>query len=180
MLEIGDSFAGALGIDLDRLFKDAGVRGVLRYRTSTYIPTWASDKDLDGYLYRYRPDLVMITLGANELLIPDPSERIRTIHRLVARLGGRPCVWVGPPLWKGARGALLDVIRSNCAPCAYLDSNVLVPDLPRTRDHIHPSMGARKTWARAVLDWLAAHRAVNGTRPWDWAPDAGRESSGGP
>ena len=167
VLHIGDSFAGALGIDLNVELKAAGVRGILRYETATYIPTWAFGKQIDQYLSQFNPDLVLVTLGANELQIPDPAARVPTIHRLVARLGGRPCVWVAPPLWNGARPALLDTIREACAPCVYLDSNALVPDLPRAKDHIHPSMDARKTWAKAVLGWLAAHRAKTGPRPWD-------------
>ncbi|HEX4474260.1 MAG TPA: SGNH/GDSL hydrolase family protein [Polyangiaceae bacterium] len=167
VLHIGDSFAGALGIDLDQEFKARGVRGVLKYETATYIPTWASNKDLDQYLTSFHPDLVLITLGANELTVPDPKVRIPTIHRLVARLGGRPCVWVAPPLWKGARPVLLDTIRQSAAPCLYLDSGALVPDLPRMRDGIHPSMPARKEWAKAVIEWLQAHRVENGARPWE-------------
>ncbi|HEX7671035.1 MAG TPA: hypothetical protein VF395_15675 [Polyangiaceae bacterium] len=180
VLHIGDSFAGALGIDLNVLFKAAGVRGILRYETATYIPTWAFGKQIDQYLGQFNPDLVIVTLGANELEIVNPADRTPTIHRLVARLRGRSCVWVGPPLWKGARPALLDTIKSECSPCLYLDSNVLLPDLPRTRDHIHPAMEARKTWARAVFGWLAEHRAAaaesaqntrqDGVRPWDLTP----------
>jgi lysophospholipase L1-like esterase len=170
VLHIGDSFAGALGIDLNRELKEAGVRGILKYQTATYIPTWASSKDLDGYLGRYHPDLVLITLGANELEIPDPAQRAPTIRRLVARLGSTPCVWVAPPLWPGARPALLDTIRASCAPCAYLDSSALVPDLPRARDHIHPSMEARRTWAKAVAGWLAAHRVPSADKAWALAP----------
>lgn len=170
VLQIGDSFAGALGIDLNRDLKDEGVRGVLRYETSTYIPTWAGKKELDGYLERFRPDLVLITLGANELLIPDPAQRAPTIHRLVRRLGGRPCVWVAPPLWDGARPDLLATIREACAPCLYLDSSALVPNLQRLRDHIHPSMQGRKIWAKAVLAWLKEHRDPHGARPWEMKP----------
>ena len=170
ILQIGDSFAGALGIDLNRALKEQGVRGVLKYETATYIPTWASKKELDGYLDRFHPDLVLITLGANELLIPDPAQCAPTIHRLVRRLGGRSCVWIAPPLWAGARPALLDTIRESCAPCVYLDSSALVPDLQRMRDHIHPSMQGRKIWAKAVLDWLREHRDPNGERPWQMRP----------
>jgi lysophospholipase L1-like esterase len=158
LLHIGDSFAGALGIELNTLLKEQGVRGVLKYQTATYIPTWASSKDLESHLSRYRPDLVMISLGANELEIPDPPARAPTIQRLVRKLGGRPCVWVLPPLWKDARPALLQVIRDNAAPCAVLDSGALVPDLPRMRDRIHPSMDARKVWAAAVVRWLRERR----------------------
>jgi lysophospholipase L1-like esterase len=180
VLHIGDSFAGALGIDLNVLFKAAGVRGILRYETATYIPTWAFGKQIDQYLGQFNPDLVIVTLGANELEIVNPADRTPTIHRLVARLRGRSCVWVGPPLWKGARPALLDTIKSECAPCLYLDSNLVAPDLPRARDHIHPSTEARKTWAKAVLGWLAEHRTATAestrtarresVRAWDLTP----------
>lgn len=167
VLHIGDSFAGALGIELNREFKAAGVRGILKYETATYIPTWAWGKDLEKYLSKYHPDLVMITLGANELEIPDPAQRAPTIKHLVERLAGRPCVWVAPPLWQGARPALLDVIRESCAPCVYLDSSTVVPNLPRARDGIHPAMAARKAWARAVVEWLGQHRRSTDTSPWN-------------
>jgi lysophospholipase L1-like esterase len=166
VLHIGDSFAGALGIELNREFKEVGVRGILKYETATYIPTWAWGKDLEKYLSKYHPDLVMITLGANELEIADPAQRAPTIRHLVERLAGRPCVWVAPPLWRGARPALLDVIRESCAPCAYLDSSAVVPDLPRARDGIHPAMAARKAWAKAVVEWLAVHRRSTENQPW--------------
>lgn len=170
VLHIGDSFAGALGIELNRRFKEHGVRGILRFETSSYIPTWASEPKLASYLTRYDPDLVLVTLGANELQVVDPTIRIRTIEKLVKRLGGRPCVWVGVPLWQGARGALLDVIRDHCAPCVYMDSNRLFPDMPRARDGIHPSMPAREEWSRRVLDWLSAHRGADDDHVWAIEP----------
>ena len=171
VLHVGDSFAGALGVDLNRELASAGVRGILRYQTSSYIPTWASTRDLDRYLWDFHPDLVLVTLGANELLIPDPRDRIRTIQHLVKRFGDRPCVWIGPPLWPGARPDLLATIRESCAPCVYLDSTALVPDLERAHDHIHPSGDARKRWAKVVVAWLAEHRDPSGQKPWSLRND---------
>jgi lysophospholipase L1-like esterase len=166
VLHIGDSFAGALGLDLNRELKAAGVRSILKYQTSSYIPTWASGKELELYLANFNPDLVLVTLGANELEIPDPQERVRTIHKLVGRIGQRPCVWIGPPLWEGARPALLEVIRKECAPCLYLDSTAHLPNLGRARDGIHPSGSARSEWAAFVVHWLGEHRDPSGARPW--------------
>lgn len=166
VLHVGDSFAGALGLDLNREFKAAGVRSILKYQTSSYIPNWASGKEIELYLANYHPDLVLVTLGANELQIPDPQERVRTIRRLVNRIGQRPCVWIGPPLWPDARPALLEVIRRECAPCLYLDSTAHLPNLERARDGIHPSGPARTEWAAFVVHWLAEHRDPNGPQPW--------------
>jgi hypothetical protein len=167
ILHIGDSFAGALGLDLNRQLKAQGIKGVLKYETASYIPTWASHKDLDEYLAQYRPDLVVITLGANELDVPDPEMRGDAIRRLVRRLGDRPCVWIEPPLWEGARDVLLPVIERNASPCLYMKSAEIAAGMPRARDKIHPAMSARPGWARYVVSWLARHRVPDGERPWE-------------
>jgi lysophospholipase L1-like esterase len=167
VLHVGDSFAGALGPALNQEFEAHGVKGVLKAETATYIPTWASNKALPQYLDRYKPDLVLITLGANELQIPDPQARAETVRRVVARLGDRPCVWIGIPLWEGANPALMQVIADNAAPCLFLDSTALLPNMDRAKDKIHPSTAARSEWAKQVTAWLLQHQdpAASG---WHW------------
>jgi lysophospholipase L1-like esterase len=180
VLEIGDSFAGALGIDLDKDLKAAGLHGILRYKTSSYIPEWAYHRKLVQYVRQYKPDLVLITLGANEMRIQNPEQRVGAIRKLVSEAGGVPCVWVGVPIWNDKLNGLPRVIRENVAPCRYLDSTKLYPDMPRMRDHIHPSMAARIVWAKRVLDWLQHQRVPNGDKPWDLkpAPDASQSAGG--
>jgi hypothetical protein len=121
----------------------------------------------------------LITLGANELDVPEPSQRARQVRRLVEQLGGVPCVWIAPPLWPAARHkvALLTAIRESCAPCRYLDSTAVVGELPRLRDGIHPNIPARDRWAKAVLEWLARERDTAGPRPWDLKPELTPESA---
>jgi len=171
VLQIGDSFAAALGGELSKLFKEAGVRSTLEFKTASYIPNWSYEGDVPKFVSNYRPDLVLITLGANEIEIPKPDERIKPIKHLVSTLGGRPCVWIAPPLWKPDTG-LLKVIKDNVAPCRYLDSNALVHDLPRGKDKIHPSAEGRQIWAKIVFDWLAKERQGNATQPWALKPEA--------
>jgi len=169
VLQLGDSFAAALGGELAKLFKEAGVRSTLEYKTASYIPNWSYEGDVPKFVANYQPDLVLITLGANEIEIPKPEERIKPIKHLVSTLGGRPCVWIAPPLWKPDTG-LLNVIRDNVAPCRYLDSNALVHDLPRGRDKIHPSAEGRQIWAKIVFDWLAKERIGGPKQPWALKP----------
>lgn len=166
ILHIGDSFAGALGLDLEKALKEHHIKSLLRYTTSSYIPTWAYSKKLSGYLAQFKPDLVLITLGGNELEIDDPEQRAPTVRKLISRIGDRPCVWVAPPLWKQSNG-LLDVIRANLGSCRYLDTNALVLHMPRAGDKIHPHMDARKDWAEVTLRWLALARDPAGSRPWE-------------
>jgi lysophospholipase L1-like esterase len=165
VLHIGDSFAAALGVPLAKRLKAAGLRNVVEFKTSSYIPTWAFGPELTKYVSNYNPDLVLITLGANEIEIPDPPQRVGAIKRLVATVGGRPCVWISPPLWKKDTG-LMAVIRANAAPCHYLDSDTIVHDLPRAPDKIHPSTVGREVWADAVFSWLGKELDPKGSRPW--------------
>jgi hypothetical protein len=170
VLQIGDSFAAALGGELSKLFKDAGLRSTLEFKTASYIPNWSYEGDVPKFVASYHPDLVLITLGANEIEIPKPEERIKPIKHLVSTLGGRPCVWIAPPLWKPDTG-LLKVIRDNIAPCRYFDSNALLQDLPRGRDKIHPNAEGRQIWAKVVFDWLAKERVGSPTQPWALKPE---------
>jgi hypothetical protein len=165
VLQVGDSFAAALGIELGKRLKAAGVRTSLEYKTASYVPTWAFGPDLPKLISNYNPDLVLVTLGANELEIPEPAQRAGAVQRLVKKLGDRPCLWILPPLWKPDTG-LMQVIKDNAAPCKVLDSSALVRELPRGPDHIHPNAEGREIWAEAVFQWLKKSRSVDGPRPW--------------
>jgi lysophospholipase L1-like esterase len=165
ILQVGDSFADALGIELGKLLKESGLRTSLETKTPSYIGDWAFGPALPKAISRFNPDLVLVTLGANEIEIPEPAQRIGPVQRLVKLLGDRPCVWILPPLWKQDTG-LMQVIKDNAKPCQVLDSSALVPSLPRGRDHIHPSTQGRLIWATAVLDWLKQARDPAGPRPW--------------
>jgi len=176
VLQIGDSFADALGGKLSKLLRAVEVKSDLEFETPSYIPNWSYGAKLPKLLASYHPDLVLITLGANELEIPHPEERIKPVKHLVQTLGGRPCVWIAPPLWKPDSG-VLQVIRDNVAPCRYLDSNVLVHDLPRARDKIHPSTEGREIWAKVVFDWLSRERVGTPEQPWAFRPESSESAS---
>lgn len=167
VLHVGDSFAGSLGVPLAKRLKAAGLRSVLEYRTSSYIPTWASSPELTQYIARYSPDLVLITLGANEFELSAPETRARAVRRLVKQLEGRPCVWISPPRWKPDTG-ILGVIRENSKPCRFLDSDTIVRELARKPDKIHPSDAGREVWADAVYSWLVHERQTGAERPWQF------------
>jgi len=164
-LQVGDSFADALGIELGKLLKGAGLRTSLETKTPSYIGDWAFGPVLRKAISNYNPDLVLITLGANEVEIPVPAQRVGPVQRLVKSLGDRPCVWILPPLWKQDTG-VMQVIKDNAKPCQVLDSSLLVPSLPRGPDHIHPNTEGRIIWASAVFDWLKQARDPQGPRPW--------------
>ena len=69
---------------------------------------------------------------------------------IVARVGARPCVWIGPPPWLPEKG-ILGVVKDNAAPCRFFESSPLT--LERQPDGIHPTARGGKAWADAV--WQA-------------------------
>lgn len=158
ILHFGDSFVTAgLSQALRPRFTELGARYTTLARASTTTWKWASDKGLRAELAK-GPDLVLITLGANELFIPNPADRAAAVRSIVKKIGSRPCVWIAPPPWKGQAG-ILDVIRENASPCLYFDSEAEVEGtIERRRDGIHPSLEGGKRWAEAFLRWLEEHR----------------------
>jgi len=172
VLHVGDSFAGALGIPLGELLEQAGVRSILKHKDSSYLTTWAWEPELEREIWRYNPDLVVITLGANELGIADPAQREKTVRKIVSTVGKRPCLWVAIPLWSERHNGLLDVIEHSSGPCVFYDTNEQIDTLamPRIHDGIHPTNAARRAWAEAVFEYLVTHRRPQEGAPWWLAP----------
>lgn len=168
MLHVGSSSAGALGLALNKELEARGIKGVLRAKESTFIPEWAGEKmGLRGLLAFYKPDLVIVSLGGNETQIPDPTKRTKAIQRLVKMIGDRPCVWVGTPRWKRLKHTgLLEVIEENAAPCRFVDSDELIPNIETLKDGVHPTYPERSRWAKRLIQWLEVNRDPNGESPW--------------
>jgi hypothetical protein len=173
VLHIGSSSALALGLSLKKELDPYGTRYVIKAEESSYIPQWAGETmGLGRLVAEYSPDLVLITLGGNEAGIPEPHVRAGAIQRLVKIIGDRPCVWIGTPKWKRIRQTgIHEVIRENCAPCLYIDTDALVPDLEPHADGVHPTMPERDRWAEAMHRWLRHNRDPEGVRRWDFRED---------
>ena len=158
ILHIGDSFALAgFAQALKVRFKALGARYEVRAETSSYTTSWASR--MEKIVADTQPDLVIINLGANEVQNPEPATHAPHVRRIVRAIGGRPCVWVSPPLWLKDTG-ITEVMRESSAPCRFFDSDARVPQpIPRQIDHIHPTLRGGEIWADAFWAWLSAERA---------------------
>src|SRR5262249_24881388 len=103
VLHIGDSFALAgFAQALRPPMKALGVRFEVKSEQASYTTPWAGKMEL--LVANFRPDLVIITLGANEVANTDPPAHAYAVRRIVKSIGGRPCVWVAPPLWRKDTG----------------------------------------------------------------------------
>ena len=162
VLHVGDSFVHAsLQQNLRPRFEATGAGYVVDATTATYTTTWANDPDLEKWLAR-RPSLVLVTLGANEVDMPVPTEHAHPVEQLVRKIAEASvsCVWITPPMWKKDSG-ILQVIHDHSAPCLFFDSDAVLGGLrddERQRDHIHPNERGGARWTEALWGWLEDHR----------------------
>ncbi|AKV01816.1 hypothetical protein AKJ09_08479 [Labilithrix luteola] len=147
ILHVGDSMVGGLGgltKALEERFEKEGAKLVRDYKVSESIVTFDKSKKLSGLLKKHNPDIVIITLGANDSLVPFPKVMAPNVESIVKRLEGRECYWIGPPMWKPDTG-IVSVIRDHASPCAFYDSSPL--KLQRGDDGIHPTNQGGADWA---------------------------------
>jgi hypothetical protein len=170
VVHFGDSFVDAgLQQALRPRFKADQTKYFSFGRRLAWLATWAYGSDLDGLYYSYRPSLFIITVGANDLVYPRPEERVKVVHDLVKKLRDTPCVWISTPLWAGAPTAYVDMIRRECAPCRFFDSETVTPQISKQPDGRHPDIKGGAVWAGAFWDWLQAERdSTKG--PWALKP----------
>ncbi|GAC1353100.1 MAG: hypothetical protein NVS3B20_07770 [Polyangiales bacterium] len=132
-----------------KLFSDAW--------TSSTTKMWATKDRLGKLLAATKPDVIMVALGANEVLYAAPENCAPNVRAIVLSLHSKSCVWVSPPLWKGETG-IVKVERDNAGPCRFFDSSAL--KLDKQTDGIHPSLKGGTAWADAVWEQTIAPAPV--------------------
>ncbi len=157
VLHIGDSFTDAgFAKALRPRMTAIGARYEVHGEESTFTTNWASK--LQPMVANTQPALVLITLGANEVANTEPATHAYGVKSIVRAVGGRPCVWISPPLWRKDTG-IIDVIRTNSAPCRFFDSDRIVKQpIARQPDKIHPNEKGGEVWAAAFWAWLENER----------------------
>jgi hypothetical protein len=168
ILHVGDSMAPLVGNYLRTLFNTEGRKYWVESIPSTSSLDWGSKRLLQDAMYRYDPQVVLISLGSNELFDPNPERRAGAIRQIVEDTRGRPCMWIGPPLWKKDTG-FVRVLQANLGHCRYFDSSKL--RLPRMEDGRHPSWSGGYAWASAVWRALGGTEPVPTTTPVSLKPD---------
>jgi len=170
VLHVGDSMVGyghGLSRALKRRFEAMGIEYHWDSWTSANIPTvdaherkYTGEHDhsehLDKLLASYKPDLVILNLGTNNLAIPRPEAYASEIRSIAEHLAqdGRDCLWVGPlrPKWPH-NPEMFRVLQENASPsCKYFDSSPIHP--PLQSDDIHPTDPGGEQWAKAVWNFL--------------------------
>ncbi len=157
VLHVGDSMVPLVGNYLRKVAWSKGKKYYIQSVASSSSLDWGSKRWLQDAMYKYDPDLILISLGSNELFDPDPGRRASAVRQIVDDTRGRPCLWIGPPLWKKDTG-FIEVVKKNLGHCQYFDSSKL--DLPRMEDGRHPNWTGGWRWASAVYKFLGGTEPV--------------------
>jgi acyl-CoA thioesterase-1 len=120
-----------------------GATVVRHTKVSETLASMDKDPTFANLLARHEPDIVIITLGANDMDVPFPETYAKHVANIAKRVGSRECWWMGPP----KDTALNKVLQENSAPCKFFDSSTL--KLDRAKDGIHPSDKGGGQWANA-------------------------------
>ena len=152
VLHFGDSqVAGGLTSGLKEHIEAEGGHYVSNAWVSSSTRSWLMSPRLPGLLRQHRPDVVIVTLGSNEQMVPNLEHYGEMVRQLVHRLAGRRCFLIGPPRWRVSR--VDDVQRDNADPCPWFDSRPI--DAPRGgRMRAHFTFEGGRTWARAIWEWM--------------------------
>ena len=149
VLHLGDSmvgFRGGLTRALENRFQDAGTRFYSNSLTSAGITSFDESDHLQKLLKRLNPEMVIVTLGMNNVTYPHPEALSHHIVSIVKKIAPRDCYWIGPPAWK-PDAALVNVLAQSTPPCVFFDSTSL--ELERQSDGIHPTERGAEVWAQA-------------------------------
>lgn len=148
VLHTGDSMVGGgLARALGPKFDADGTKYYRDVIESGTIHEFSQNDHLPKLLARIKPDLVLITLGANH--VPhsvDPEKEIGPyVSKLVARVKGIDCYWIAPPIWKPAQAKFNAWLSEHVAPCRFYDGSHL--EIARRPDKIHPNEKGGEVWA---------------------------------
>lgn len=159
VLHVGDStlgFTQGLALEMSKRFEALGIRYDAHTEASAGLHTFATSKKLEELIRQKSPDVVLLTLGMNNLTALHPEPYEEDVRAIVEQVGGRPCWWIGPLSIGRPDNGLIAILARATAPCAWTSSYELV--IERQPDAIHPTQRGASRWADAI--WTALGPSV--------------------
>jgi len=155
VLHVGDStlgFTQGLALEMSTRFAAIGVRYDAHTEASAGLHTFATSKRLEALIREKSPDVVLLTLGMNNLTALHPDQYEVDVRAIVEQVGTRPCWWIGPLSIDRPENGLNAILARATAPCGWSSSYDLV--IERQPDAIHPTQRGASRWADAIWSSL--------------------------
>ncbi len=123
------------------------------YSSSTLV--WGKSQQLKKLIDFYKPTIVFIALGSNELFIRNIIEdRAKYVDNILNQIGNTKLIWIGPPNWKPDTG-INQLLETKLGKKRFFLSKNL--QLARARDGAHPTRFASRIWADSLFNWVKTH-----------------------
>lgn len=162
VLFIGDSMTGWLSERLNAYGQENGFEVATVVWDGSTISKWGNSPRLDTMMREQDPDAVFISLGLNELFETRPEKKLKEpVEKIVATVGDRPMLWIGPPSWPGhTQGEVLDSwLAGELGEKSFFSS--LGMELPRqSPGNPHPSKEGIIVWMDSVVKWMPGNSEV--------------------
>lgn len=156
ILLVGDSLAVGMRNEVKYQSKLSGFNAVVHARGGTSTHQWLTLITSD--VKKYRPSLVLISLGTNDSARNfDSTKRSTAVYRSMSTLAGSTgarVVWIGPPTLPQSlsnSSKVKDAIKQTMTD-NYFDSGML--EIARSHDKIHPTTAGYTFWTRSLWKWL--------------------------
>ncbi len=164
VLFIGDSMTGWMAERLNAYGEANGFEVATIVWDGSTIKKWGAQSNLKQIIDKQNPDAVFISLGLNELFIPNPESALTSpTDKILSAVGNRPLLWIGPPSWIGQqnKGHKLDNwLGDKLGEGRYFSS--LKMDLPRQgKNNQHPTRDGIIKWMDEVVRWIPNNTGLN-------------------
>lgn len=151
VLHVGDStlgFSQGLASEMSARFAALGIRYDAYTDASAGLHSFASSRRLSELIREKKPDVVLLTLGMNNLTALHPEQYEVDVRAIVLEVGARPCWWIGPLSIDRPENGLIALLARATAPCAWTSSYDLA--IERQPDAIHPTQRGASRWADVI------------------------------
>jgi hypothetical protein len=157
VLHFGDSMVPLVGNYLRPAFEAKGARYEMLSTHSSGVASWAADARLETALAATKADLVLISLGTNDLFTRELEVANAAIRAIVQKVAPRRCLWIAPPAWTRDFG-FGRTLREAATPCGFFDSTTV--KFTRQTDGKHPDWSSSYRWASAVWQALGETTSI--------------------
>lgn len=164
ILLMGDSQAGGIMYALNDycLENNHKLVGVFTWFSATIL-NFAYSSKVEQIINQFKPTLIVVCLGLNELYAKDISKRTLAAEKFRSKLGTTPYLWVGPANFTEDFG-INRVFEQTAASGRFMSSKNLA--IPRGTDKRHPSQLGYKIW----MDYVAGFVQGNPIYPFNFNP----------
>ena len=157
VLFIGDSMTGWLAERFEAYGERNGFSASTVVWDGSTLTKWVNSNKIPQFIDTYKPDVVFICLGMNDMLATDPERRMAApLAKLKSQLGPTPFVWIGPPTWPGrSNGAgFNEWMEKNIRGNGHYFRSQEEKLARQSAKNPHPTRAACARWMDAVVKWL--------------------------